>query len=125
MGLLDSRLIKEVKKLARNNCANYVSNICIESDKPCHYFTAHGANISCDYFEQAVLPSEPLLEQEYKTAHGINYVEDKPVTVNVGKCNRCGDEFVKGSNRALYCNPCKTEKQREHNRRTMRNKRIK
>jgi hypothetical protein len=120
LGLLDYKTHNGVLRLVKSHCANFVQGGCILTDSQCGYFKPNGGNISCDYFEQAVLPNEPLLEQAYRTQHGITHNEDKPVKQNVGNCKTCGDLFVKGSNRALYCTHCKAVKERGQNRNYMR-----
>lgn len=117
MALLDGKTLRGVKKAVDRHCANYVNGACLLTDSPCDYFTAYGADISCDYFEQAVLPNEPVLEQRYKDLHGIISGED-----SVSKCVRCGRGYVKNSNRQKYCKDCKVSKQREHARNYQRKK---
>lgn len=120
MALLNSKTYGKVKALTKKHCANYVNGECILHDEPCDYFKHR--DTSCDYFEECVLPNDPLLEQAYKEQNGIGYVGGKPVIHNIINCKNCGNEFVKGSNRALYCTCCKKVKQREHARNYYRRK---
>lgn len=102
------------RRLARHakNCANYndkkcIDNLCglcivaIDSDRI-------EAN-TCPFFVKYVLPSDELLAHEY-----AKYFEqkDKPCGT-VAQCVRCGDDYIKKSNRAKYCEHCRRVRKRQ------------
>jgi Cysteine-rich VLP len=123
MALLNAKTLRDVRKCVEKYCANYAGGVCILHESPCDYYGKYGHSVSCDYFEQVVLPNEPLLQKAYEEAHGIINAEKEAVKYNVGKCAKCGEAFIKRSNRAKYCGACRAVKQREHNRNYMRKKR--
>ena len=104
MALLEKGTLKKVRSLAKNHCANYINGGCIFGGS-CDYDTKHGGSISCDYFEQSILPMDKGLEKEYKEAHGIGYREDMANAVNFSykPCSRCGESFKPTSRGAKYC----------------------
>jgi len=120
---------KSVKKLVIRDCANYdevLNNIkdycCLEWTKGyrCIFFIKE--NAKCDYFERAVLPTNPQLEALYQAEHKARIVdykltkEDKERIVEeksslAGKikihCKKCGKTFLANNYRSQYCDKCK------------------
>lgn len=115
MSLLDKDTHKKVKSLAKNTCANFIDGGCVFGGA-CDYFKKHGGSISCDYFEQSVLPNDKDLEQAYLEQHGIIYIE-----VSVGKyertCKTCDTQFKTDSRNGLTCSDeCRTALRKETKR---------
>lgn len=113
--LLEKDTLKKVRKLAKSHCANYIEGGCIFGGS-CDYDTKHGGGISCDYFEQSVLPMDKGLESAYKEAHGIDYNEDeaKVVCFSYKPCGRCGESFKPASRGAKYCSGfCREQARKE------------
>jgi hypothetical protein len=101
MSVLNKDTHKKVKSLAKNTCANFIGGGCVFGGA-CDYFTKYGDNISCDFFEQSVLPTDKSLEQAYKEQQGINYVE-KSVGSYERTCKGCGKVFKTDSKNTLTC----------------------
>src|SRR4051794_4740529 len=107
MSLLDNSTHKKVKALAKSTCASFIDGGCV-FDGQCDYFKKCGASISCEYFEESVLPGDKALEEAYKEQHGIIYIEK-----SIGKydrtCKNCGSEFKTDSRNGLTCSDaCRT-----------------
>lgn len=127
MNTLDKQVLRSVKQLARNECANYFNGSCLLEDRPCHvinpaYQTIHDGAVDCDYFLSAVLPLQPELNAA--VWHEILRGEDQ-AGEGWKQCARCHKPFIPGSNRQRYCANCGTaakqarnrEKQRRHRER--------
>lgn len=123
MNTLDKQILRSVKQLARNECANYFNGSCLLEDRPCHvinpaYQTIHDGAVDCDYFLSAVLPLQP----ELNTAvwHEI-FREEGQAGEGWKECTRCHKPFIPGSNRQRYCANCgiaaKQARSREKQRR--------
>lgn len=107
MSLLDKDTHKKVQSLAKGTCANFVDGGCVFGGA-CDYFTKYGGSISCDYFEQSVLPADKELEQAYKEQHGIIYVE-KSIGKYERTCKGCDKQFKTDSKNTLTCsNECRS-----------------
>ncbi|USK27365.1 hypothetical protein LIT32_18020 [Bacillus sp. CMF21] len=91
---------KEIKKLIKTSCSNYVDGQCALFGRECPLIdggTYRGKKIpvtdnSCSYFELYVLPADKALEAEY---HGKETLSKK--------CKGCGKGFNSVANRAVYC----------------------
>ena len=123
MNTLDKQILRSIKQLARNECANYFNGYCLPEDRPCHvvnpaYQTIHDGAVDCDYFLSAVLPLQP----ELNTAvwHEI-FREEGQAGEGWKECTRCHKPFIPGSNRQRYCANCgiaaKQARSREKQRR--------
>ena len=102
----------ETMRLVEQTCANYGDGHCLILDRPCVYQNDTTNLRRCGYFEEAVLPGNPILEAKYHAARG--QVDNRP------RCESCGDPFERKSNRQKYCSECAVEirkqKQRNYNR---------
>ena len=136
---------KSVKKLVINECACYdeVFNdikdyCCLEWTKGyrCIFFIKE--NAKCDYFERAVLPTNPQLEALYRAEHQAKIegrdlsnqsekriVEEKSSVAGKVKihCKRCKDVFLANNYRSQYCDKCKKYLNRERWRESKSKKR--
>ena len=137
---------KSVKKLVINECACYdeVFNdikdyCCLEWTKGyrCIFFIKE--NAKCDYFERAVLPTNPQLEALYKAEHiakKVGYELTKREKENIlekkssikGKvkihCKKCGNIFQANNYRQQYCDFCKRSIRKESNRKAKQKERT-
>lgn len=115
MALLDNQTLKKVKGLCRSHCSNFIDGNCILTDTTCDYYTKYGKAVSCDWFEECVLPNDKALEQAYKEQHGISYNETE-----IGKysrtCKACQERFKTESKNKLTCSdPCKQQLRKQTN----------
>lgn len=66
----DKEIIRDAKRLATKECANWQDGSCLPDERPCHminsaYSTIHDGAIDCDWFVQAVLSLQPELRTAY------------------------------------------------------------
>jgi hypothetical protein len=103
----------KIKKLIRNECANYYMGDCIEKNCECV-----GHSLRCKYFEKCVLPLDLELQEEYRSIHKIMEYEK-----NVKICQLCGDLFRTFHNRRIYCEKCRKIAQKNKVKMRVRKKR--
>ena len=118
----DKEIIRDVRKLATKECANYDNGCCLPEDRPCHvinpsYNSVHDGCVDCDWFIQAVLPLWPELRSAYW--HEI-FRDECAAGEGWKECKRCGKLFVPGSNRQQYCKECGAAASRASNRERQR-----
>ena len=98
-------------KLIRRLCANYDGGNCLPLDDgdvcPCPQLIS--PTVICKYFRAAVLPADRELHAEI--IGGIQ---------NWKRCAVCGRRFIARSNRALYCDRCTQQEQRNRTRERVR-----
>ena len=103
---MNDRQFRRAKRLFRRLCANYDGGNCLPLDDgdlcPCPQMIS--PTLSCKYFRAAVLPDDREL-----------FVEIMDSSHNRKRCTLCGNRFIAGSNRAMYCPSCA---QRERRRKT-------
>jgi hypothetical protein len=124
---------RRLTHLARELCANYflqangIRDYCLlEPDCGMRCVFAAGENEHCDYFECAVLPTDPDLQAIYRAAQDArdngptSAPKDVKRTSATAKrqatCGKCGKEFFPRSNRQQYCSRCRTVIARETQR---------
>ncbi|WP_144549658.1 cysteine-rich VLP protein [Bacillus sp. X1(2014)] len=102
MALLENQTLKRVKGLCKSTCANFIDGNCIQTNTTCDYYTKYGKDISCDWFEECVLPNDKAIQKEYVEQHGIIYKETE-----IGKysrtCKACQELFKTDSKNKLTC----------------------
>ena len=108
MSQQDIKIMRSIKQLAKNQCANYAKGFCLEDDRPCHvldpaYKTIHSGAIACDHFLLAVLPLDMELNKAVR--HEID-PEEKRAGAGWKVCVRCQRSFITRSNRQRYCTSC-------------------
>jgi Cysteine-rich VLP len=120
---------RKVQSLVKDACANYdADGLCLLETGPdgcrvCRYFRANGHERNrCRYFETAVLPADPALENEYRRE--LDALSSIVATTPTHRCARCGDPFVKRSNRAKYCDDCRRLAHRDQKREHARKRRA-
>lgn len=116
-----------VRRQAAKSCANFTGKdgCLIEPDGSplCTYFTdaRHIGHRRCQWYERCVLVQDPALEAVYwaeVTGDGA------PAAESIAKC-RCGERFVRRSNRQKYCSRCAAKSKRDRSRESMRRRRQK
>jgi hypothetical protein len=109
--------LREIRKLAANECANYDREYgCLVLDGKCYMFygAAYTNSALCKYFRNAVLPLRPELEALFSGEH------HNPV---MRKCAVCGAGFVP-SGRGCFCSgKCRAESKRVQDRDSKRRQR--
>ncbi|MCU6709785.1 cysteine-rich VLP protein [Paenibacillus sp. J5C_2022] len=102
-----SDVTARIQSMARTQCATFdtsTADRCL-MDCQCVYFRQQ--NGRCRYFENAVLPADPALEQSYKAERGLadgsKYVP----------CRSCRAAFKRKSGRQIYCEKCGAEAARK------------
>ncbi|WP_353961217.1 cysteine-rich VLP protein [Paenibacillus sp. S-12] len=109
--------IKRIQKLAHEQCANFTEpNRCLlelDNELTCRFFREcrKPDDIRCRYFEESVLPAEPLLESRYWGSSA---------SIQSDNCVRCKCPFVRKSNRQKYCTTCRDEVRRGQVREAVR-----
>ena len=114
----DKEIIRDAKRLAAKECANWQDGTCLPDDRPCHlinpaHSTIHDGAIDCDWFVQAVLPLQPELHSAYW--HEI-LREEGDAGEGWKDCSRCHKPFIPGSNRQQYCADCARVNSKARNR---------
>lgn len=67
-----------------------------------------------------MIPADPMLETEY---WAVLTGDRSQVAENVDNCLRCGERFVKRSNRHQYCDRCAAIRKRDADRESKRKQR--
>ncbi len=119
---IDQQLLRQVRQLARKECANCADGLCLPEDGRCHvvlpaYARIHDGAIGCDWFLAAVAPLQ--LELDAAIRHEI--LRDESETGEGWKeCVRCRQPFLPASNRQKYCPACSEAVKRERSREKQR-----
>lgn len=124
-------ILNKLHRHARDNCANHIGKDgCIQTvHKRCVYSFQCDRVIGnvCPYFMKAVIPSDPILFDQYLKYFPDNYPlkPKKDERIKTHDCRECGKPFIKNSNRQVYCNPCgiaRRKKQATARKQKQRNK---
>lgn len=116
---------KRLQSFIRANCSAFCApDGCLREpygEPICKYFYSTPWRYDrCMWAERAVIPADPMLETEYwavLTGNRSQAVE------NIDKCSRCGERFVKRSNRHQYCDRCAAIRKRDSDRESKRKQR--
>ena len=108
-----NKILKSIKTLAKDECANYMHGICLLTDERCHlvnynYESIYDGAIDCDYFLECVLPADWDLNDLVSYALWCEEKADEELPSNMKHCEECQKPFVFVSNRQKYCNACQT-----------------
>lgn len=116
--MTNKEILRSIKKLAKEECANYDHGMCLLTDQRCHvinpnYPTVHDGAVDCDYFLECVLPADWDLND--LVSYAIWYDEDEPEKQPDGmkRCEKCNQPFVPASNRQKYCHACSESVRRQ------------
>lgn len=110
MNKLDKQIMRNVKRLAQRECANYADGSCLKDECPCYavnpaHGTVHNGAIGCDYFLKAVQPTDP----ELNTAIWHEIFREEGAAGEGWKAYvRCHKPFLPASNHQRYCAECGT-----------------
>ncbi|MEL7655949.1 MAG: cysteine-rich VLP protein [Bacillota bacterium] len=95
---------REIRRLVAGLCANYDSEYgCLPLDCGCYMLNKWWTGSLCRYFENSVLPANPVLEQALK---GEPPKDTKP-------CAVCGKRFPVEGRKAYCSEKCREQGQRE------------
>ena len=110
--MTDKQILKSIRALARDECANYKNGFCLETDKRCHlinknYDTVHDGTIDCDYFLECVLPADWDLNDLVAYALWYDDEDDEDALPSgMKRCEICDQPFTVMSNHQKYCHAC-------------------
>ena len=88
--------------------------LCLPLDTGCYMLTKYWTGAYCKYFQNAVLPLDPVLEAALT---GSGPAE------NARMCAACGKPIHAANNRAKYCGGCAGSVRRKRQREYMRKNR--
>lgn len=114
---MDSKLQRKIERIAKYNCANYVDKGCLLTGSLCVFSIVHGAP-SCVWAQEALLPTNPLLESEYYASF------KRKSLITKDQCISCGTSFIKRGNAHRFCSDCSAKKIRQSKRESARKKRA-
>lgn len=109
--MTNKQILKSIKALARDECANYSCGDCLMTDERCHlvnpnYGSIHDGAIDCDYFLECVLPADWDLNDLVSYALWYDEEDEDELPSTMKRCAECQKPFVFASNRQKYCNTC-------------------
>ena len=86
---------QKANALIKRLCANYDGGNCLVLDdgEPCVCVQSISYSLLCNYFRNAVLPAEPMLEANI-------------LGTRFERCVSCGAPILKKGNRKKYCGRC-------------------
>lgn len=114
-------MIRRVRQLVKTICASFsdsgpgsIRNWCDPKDRTCFFFNEDSNEPArCGYFEVAVLPLDPTLEQEYRRERELAL---NPDTVSKRSRCECGKVFYRRGNRQVSCPDCSERERRDRQR---------
>jgi len=106
---------KAIRKMVTEICANYDNhyNICLPLDCPCYMLNKWWTGAYCKYFQNAVLPLDPILEVAL-LGRAARFQKNCPI---------CGAVYIPVTSRAYCSDACRVTGQREADRRRKLNRR--
>ena len=108
--------LKKARKLIRAECCNYDAQrgecFALDEGGGCVCVQAVSYSLLCQWFKEAVLPLDAVLEEE------ILQLDNRKL------CQRCRQPFVPKSNRSYLCPDCRKRRRREQQAEFIRNKRA-
>ena len=118
--------LAKVKSLIKAECCNYDPDYCgiysycfdpmYALDRRCSYFEEDSD--SCEWFEEAVLPLNPVLAAAYEINFCIPQYKPGMYEENtkILRCKMCPAAFVAANNRSVLCPTCNEKQQKEKSR---------
>ena len=103
---MDEKLYKKFQDLAKNECPNYFTDVCVGLDKRCPVVYCgkleDGRNNQkmCSYLRDVVLKLNDKLMNDYLTNHSDEDFVSK-------ECTICGKPFVPSDGRQTTCASCR------------------
>ncbi len=115
--MTEKQILKSIKALARDECANYQRGMCLETDDRCHlinakYDSIREGIIDCDYFLECVLPADWDLNDLISYALWYDGEDEDALPPNMKRCEECQQPFVFTNNRQQYCRSCAQKRQK-------------
>ncbi|KKK37530.1 hypothetical protein WQ57_13920 [Mesobacillus campisalis] len=100
-------------KLAESNCANLINGRCL-GERGCPVvIQALCEGFRCPYFEAAVLPADPELQERYS----VHVLKQGRAAQSSKKCKGCSRLFKTGNFRVQYCSDtCRNHGKKKANR---------
>lgn len=107
-----------IRKLVTGMCANYDShyNICLPLDCACYMLNKWWTGSYCKYFQNAVLPLDPMLEA---------VLMGRDISLSQKTCPVCGAAYIPVTNQAYCSETCRIKGKREADRRRQQRHRRK
>lgn len=104
-----------IRKLVTGMCANYDSEYgCLPLDCECYMLNKCWTDAYCRYFQNAVLPLDPVLEATLTGG----------ISPNMDTCAVCGRQFVPEGRQAYCSPPCVSAARKKRQREYMRKRRA-
>ena len=104
-----------IRRLVVGMCANYEPAYgCLPLDCPCYMLNKWWTGAYCKYFQNAVLPLDPVLEAQ---------LTGKNATLSRKICPVCGAAFIPVTSQAYCSQACQQAGNRRKSRERMRKKR--
>lgn len=106
VNIMDEKLYRRFQDLARTECCNYFTDICVGLDKKCPVVNCgkledgRTAQKMCNYLRDIVLPLKDDLMNDYLTNHSDEDFVNK-------ECSVCGKMFVPTDGRQTTCSKCR------------------
>lgn len=95
---ISNKQMKSIKKLVKEECANYIQGECIMLDGQCSQLTKK--NSLCSYFKKSVLPLDEYLYSEI-TKEGYTK-----------RCEKCNSIFTSNAKNTRFCDNCAKEQRK-------------
>lgn len=126
--MTNKEILKSIKALARDECANYQRGLCLLTDQRCHvinpnYPTVHDGAVDCDYFLECVLPADWDLNDLVSYAIWCDEEEPDELPDGMTICENCKKPFTQTHPKQKYCKGCSEIVNRKKSRERLRMKR--
>lgn len=114
-------LQRRIHSHAKSNCANHTGDdgcIMAQHGKCVLSFEADRvtANV-CPYYMRSVGESNVKLFDEYLRFFPVDYpIKSSDYGMDKDQCAKCGEDYVRNSNRQIYCKECSAEIRRNKER---------
>jgi len=110
---------RKVTTLIRNECCNFDSGNCVLLDNGAYHKCTQVSNreLGCEWFVEAVLPLNPILEAE------VLHIDSEINSIHK-KCANCGKAITVQSNRAKYCPKCLIQVRKAQNKMRKQKQRL-
>ena len=109
--MTNKQILKSIKTLAQDECANNMYGKCLLTDERCHlihpeYESIHDGAIDCDYFLECVLPANWDLNDLVSYALWYAEEESEELPPNMKRCENCQNPYVPTHGKQKYCKSC-------------------
>ena len=109
--MTDKQVLKSIKALAKDECANYMSGMCLLTDQECHlinpnYDSIHDGAIDCDYFLECVLPENWEMKDLVYYALWYDEENSDELPSDMKRCEVCQQAYIPTHAKQKYCKNC-------------------